>query len=426
MRSVKRYILTSFFLIVSIFFISIDNADAKKLSVKYYTVQCIYGDGGLYTRSVDFGRTNFNDGSEWKYTNNRTTYNLRGTSDVDNNSTGSFTFVNKINKEVDYSNPSWTCQSHVKNAIYDYSSDGGEGGKSFYKFGGSSVEISNEEFGTSKTGWQSFWGITSASEEAAENARSAGKRHKLVSESYILSANAPAPDKTVYYVQEAEQASGSNKYIEIMIYSNAVLLKSDSLITQVRYGEGAGWFVNRVNTSDMPYTRKNNNEFPKTICINSPEAMVDTTGGAKLSYYYNDGQVRYTVGSPTNNSCESNETNIYKLTEEPPINLNTDTGALCTKIMPKTAIILREIIKYTQILVPILLIVLVGIDIGKVVMAGNVEEELPKIRTRIIVRIVVALCFFFLPLIVNLVLGIVKTSGDAKSSTIELIGCLFQ
>ena len=93
--------------------------------------------------------------------------------------------------------------------------------------------------------------------------------------------------------------------------------------------------------------------------------------------------------------------------------------------MPNTVIILKQIIGAMQIMVPVLLIILTAVEIGRIVVAGNLEEELPKHKKSIVVRFVVAVAFFFLPLLINLFLRLMYANGF-EVIQISDIDCLFR
>lgn len=84
-----------------------------------------------------------------------------------------------------------------------------------------------------------------------------------------------------------------------------------------------------------------------------------------------------------------------------------------------TAVVLIQIINIMQIVVPALVIILTGIEIGRIVVAGNVEEELPKRKKMITVRIIIMIVFLFLPVIVNLIINLLE------DKTIYDVSCLF-
>ena len=77
-------------------------------------------------------------------------------------------------------------------------------------------------------------------------------------------------------------------------------------------------------------------------------------------------------------------------------------------------------------LAPTLLIILCALDLGKIVMAGKLDDDLPKQRSKIIRRFIVAVAIFFLPLIVHLLINFIISANDGKvSEQIQQIDCLF-
>jgi len=76
---------------------------------------------------------------------------------------------------------------------------------------------------------------------------------------------------------------------------------------------------------------------------------------------------------------------------------------VCDLLGNNVIIVLLKILGWLQILVPVIVIVLTAIDIVKMVLAGNIEEELPKKRKLIIIRVIVMVVFFFIPLIARLI-----------------------
>jgi hypothetical protein len=112
----------------------------------------------------------------------------------------------------------------------------------------------------------------------------------------------------------------------------------------------------------------------------------------------------------------------YTFYEEAEVKFQPDVkvGTSICDVIPETAVWIALIIKYLQILVPILLIGLTAFDLSRIVMNDNIEEELPKKRKLIIVRLIVALAFFFIPLFVELIIG--------KLTEVDFgdVSCLFE
>lgn len=385
-----------------------DSYYSNSLTNNDYTLQCIYADGGLYTYSYNTGTA--------KFVTNRNVYNLKGVSEIDNTASSLMQFLNVPFKLDDPNVSSYlTCADYVSSTVFvDPSEQTGENdpaspkgqSKSFYKFGGS---ITQDEITGNEKHWYNFWGYQNERQKAAHEAETKQQQYKLVSESYILSDDAPTPNATLYYSMPATQAAGTDKYVQVLVYNNVVLLKSDSLTTRL---EDSSAFSN-VKTSS---SGKTNMDPPATLNINDPEPTTEVTGG-KIYYSYKNGQVRYST----------NGSNSYGLTNPSDLKLNpNDDSELCDEVMPETAKVLRDVIQYARFLVPAFLIVLVAVDLAKIVVSGNIDEEMPKQRKKVVTRIVVAVVFFFLPFLVNLFLDLAIDSGEERSKTIQTIDCLFE
>ena len=117
-------------------------------------------------------------------------------------------------------------------------------------------------------------------------------------------------------------------------------------------------------------------------------------------------------------TCPSGFVKYIKSTKVCEVNPGNPNGSFCDKY-PNIAFELANIINILQLLVPALVIVFTGIDIGRIVIAGNIEEELPKKKKSIIIRIIIMIAFFFLPLIVRLIISL------AEGVPISSVDCLF-
>ena len=82
--------------------------------------------------------------------------------------------------------------------------------------------------------------------------------------------------------------------------------------------------------------------------------------------------------------------------------------------------VVRTALTIIQIAVPILLIIMGSLDLMKAVMAGK-EDEIKKSQGTFVKRAIAAVIVFFIPLIVNLVLGLVPigTSTDANGNSVK-------
>lgn len=74
--------------------------------------------------------------------------------------------------------------------------------------------------------------------------------------------------------------------------------------------------------------------------------------------------------------------------------------------------LIKQAVKYLQILIPIGLILMGTVDMGKAVIAGD-EKKIKEAQKPFVKRLVSAVIVFLIPFIVNLVINIVATGGNA-------------
>lgn len=73
--------------------------------------------------------------------------------------------------------------------------------------------------------------------------------------------------------------------------------------------------------------------------------------------------------------------------------------------------LVRAAIKFLQIVVPIALILLGTIDMGKAVIAGD-EKKMKEAQKPFVKRIISAIIVFCIPFIVNLIMNLVTTNNE--------------
>ena len=87
-------------------------------------------------------------------------------------------------------------------------------------------------------------------------------------------------------------------------------------------------------------------------------------------------------------------------------------GDACADILPLLRVIRKGVIPLIQMGIPILLIVLGTVDLGKAVIASE-DKEVKAAQTRLIKRVLYAVLIFFITIIVSLVFNLVAdNSGD--------------
>ena len=96
------------------------------------------------------------------------------------------------------------------------------------------------------------------------------------------------------------------------------------------------------------------------------------------------------------------------------VTTSTSTVAGCSEdLLSILGIVRNRIIPIIQIGIIAALVILLILDFGKAVMAGK-EDEIKTAQKLAIKRIVYALVVFFVPLIVNVVIGLVAPSGNVS------------
>lgn len=76
---------------------------------------------------------------------------------------------------------------------------------------------------------------------------------------------------------------------------------------------------------------------------------------------------------------------------------------------------LKNILGIIQWGIPILLIIMGSIDLGKAVMASD-DKEIKGATTKLIKRAIAAVAVFFIPMLVDLLMNMVSDSGSKTSS----------
>ena len=86
---------------------------------------------------------------------------------------------------------------------------------------------------------------------------------------------------------------------------------------------------------------------------------------------------------------------------------------------PKSvAWLLQKILNYIKIIGPILVVILSSIDFGKVIFAGD-DDSMGKARKKLFYRLVLAALLFFIPVIVEALLGIFGLTSSATTCGIK-------
>ena len=199
------------------------------------------------------------------------------------------------------------------------------------------------------------------------------------------------------YKSDGTQATSKTSYARLYKYmttngSNKYFLEKDQVMTT-------------LSISLPKETHENNINY---LCLKEPSKIMDSNKN-NMGYTFSDirykGNIITRKKDETNVKCTSDRFNLYKEVDWDEMESNEDDATSICDIIPNTALVLADIINIVRMVVPAFLIILTGIDISRIVIAGNIDEELPKKRKNIIIRFIVVAVFFFLPLLVQTIVA---------------------
>ena len=94
----------------------------------------------------------------------------------------------------------------------------------------------------------------------------------------------------------------------------------------------------------------------------------------------------------------------------------------CGGLLPIVKVIRKGLFPIIQIGIPILLILLGTIDLGKAVISSD-EKEIKAAQSRLIKRFIYAALVFFVVTLVSVLMNIVATGADADEDTTSWESC---
>lgn len=402
MKALKYLII----IVITIFFSTFLNCtvvNAAQLDKYQSTYECVYDDGSIFTITYR-ERYSANVTETDKRTEtviNRDTYNIENAESQFTASTGGIEYV-KI--EEGYPPISaHRCRPYViLGQVKSNANDDKESPVTFIKFTG----VKDDEFkeGDFEKGdsWFLFWQSASGEQQANEHI----KRGKLVAER--INTKSQEPDEVLYFKKKTSTSSGADSHIAVKKFGNNgnyyVVLDGSN-------------FATMIDAYDWNYL--SGLEDNAVIYINDPSRVSSSNESGNTYYSYNS--IRFKICRSESDECPY----AYEKVLDTEAIKELEEEDLC-QMMPDTVVVLRRVIGILQLLVPLLMIVLCGLDLGKIVFSGDdLEKEIPKQRKRFITRLIVGSLFFFVPLMVNLVLGMVKNSGGENTELIQTVECLF-
>ncbi len=199
-----------------------------------------------------------------------------------------------------------------------------------------------------------------------------------------------------YATEDTNSISGRS--VSIYIFGNASFLESNNRTTPLFF--------------DTPLTKCPATAEGNIMYVNNP--MPRSVGNAYNGNYEYD-HYRFYQSTNSEKCKEKNNDNVcsaYKFVGSRDGEIdNKAEQDVCELLGNETITILKEVVSWLQIIVPAIIIILIGVDITKMVLAGNLDEELPKKKKLIIIRLIVMVLFFFLPAIVGLIIKLLNESG---------------
>ena len=254
--------------------------------------------------------------------------------------------------------------------------------------------------------------------EKMANATKIKEVKKLINEKVFISKDANS-GVDCNYTTISDQAIGTKLFITANIYKNgSVLIEGNYGTTTGNDGDNRTVFANAITKAKSTTNQLINpkDSCPETIYVKFPSQEIEYGKTTPTVTYKN---IRY-------ETTTTEKSEYVKMQLLPEGESNTfDTGIdVCAEFLPTTTIVLKEIIAYLTILVPVAVVVMIIVDYVKVVKANadSFDDANKKQLTRIKTRLALIAFFLLLRPLINFVLNILYINGLIEVSNIN---CLF-
>lgn len=349
-------------------------------------IECIYGNG------IVVGLKSGNEPSVYvdTYSGLSATYQIKGEQ------------VNDLNI-VDYDQTmkvleKFTCPSVVYVWRIKATGDSDKTLRDFYNFYPTVDGKSVTDILKAPSGWWIFSSeaneIVTIEAQPSLDSDGGGLKVPLVGERIYITGDLNDSAYYFNYVNKATQAFGNNKYLQVIRYEDS----KDSEMYFVKRGN----VITSMMDSKAVSALKNGDKY---LCLKESTVESDSSradAGYKFSSIRHE--IKF-IGS--DDVCPSSYVK-YEIADAVCKISGTSLGeSFCDKYS-NTAKVLIKIIQAMQIIVPVLVIVITCIDIFKLVVSGDIVEELPKRKKLMIVRLVVMVFFFLLPTLTKLIISTVE------------------
>lgn len=237
---------------------------------------------------------------------------------------------------------------------------------------------------------------------ATNQKRASSFRFYLINEQMYFNDSAK-PINQWAFKNEGQQATSKATYITVSEYKTEL---NTPLKTITK-----GQTTTKIIEKDDNFSLSTSDDYMNFVCVNLAIKSIQTNknemgyvfSGVRHQAYKLEGikKDEYVETMLAEKQCNENFT-LYRQVSMAEAAENEQVGTSICDVIPETSLLIATVIYYAGILVPILLIVYTALDIAKLVISGNIEEEIPKKKKAIITRFIVAVVFFFLPIIINI------------------------
>lgn len=425
----KINLLLTFVLILFVFSIDVVYAeeeqkkvmtyeDLSDLSLKEndYEISCTYSDGGnLVISRNDVVVSNLSNSTSSSSNSNIGFYFAEGQRNSMNNTT-----------DISYNHDNILKDGHCPSKLYVYrvegkhtsdidddntttknNDEGEDDEKSDSFFYSTEDDVEKAIAGTHQGGFLWLWSYSNAELLSDRTAALVSEQAFLVTTKNSIICDYETPFK--------EGDTGKKNPLMIYMFKN------------ISFMETGGYLTPLSDVLKSCPASTGDDEAKKVIYVNDPTAK--TVGGGNLmvsSKYYNAIRFNY---SDTNSSCQKNnngtECTLYNYIGSRTNDglLEEDKDSVCDVLGSELVEQIQSIATMLQIIVPTLVVILTSVDIGKIVLAGNVDEELPKKKKIIIIRFIVMIIFLFAPLISKIIITLLNDTGVVHIGDID---CIFK
>lgn len=262
-------------------------------------------------------------------------------------------------------------------------------------------------------GWGRFW--NTGQEQSITASCAQMQKSKLLSVEYTMNE---ATETKTYFLERnmTLKSSGKDQYgtdavsskeqVYVYVYNNLVLVERNN--HYIPLIEGADIFKNTSLDSKIASGKT------ATVYLNDPFFK-------KVGDYFEASDDKHYKASKTKQAgyIEYKVSDVAQKETD-----NKDANRSICDYIPETSKLIRKAIKTLQILLPVILIISIVIDVLNIVKSDNQEKDIPALTKKIRTRLILAVVFFILPVLVGLIIRMLNQYTTIKN--VAQIRCLFE